>query len=75
MRNIHLHIRSEYGIENVRLFQPWERLECKMADFQNHRKFFPRCLSDDIIAVSIKLKSNIKAPKGAVLSRGLRDHC
>ena len=35
-----------------------------MADFSNHRRFSLRCLSKDIIPVSIRLKSNIKAPKG-----------
>ena len=64
MRNIHLHVRSEYDIENVRLFQQWEKPECKMADFQNHRRFLLRCLSADIIPVSIRLKSNIRTPKG-----------
>ena len=34
-----------------------------MADFQNHRRFSLRCLSADIIPVSIRLKSNIKSPK------------
>ena len=64
MRNIHLHIWSEYGIENVRLFQQWKKLECQMADFQNHRRFLLRCPSVDIIPVSIRLKSNIRTPKG-----------
>ena len=35
-----------------------------MADFQNHRHFSLRCLSKDIIPVSVRLKSNIKTPKG-----------
>ena len=35
-----------------------------MEDFQNQRRFSLRCLSADIIPVSIKLKSNIKSPKG-----------
>ena len=30
-----------------------------MADFKNHRRFSLRCLSKDIIPVSIRLKSNI----------------
>ena len=64
MRNIHLRIRSEYGIENVGLFQQLEGLECKMADLLNHRRFLLRCLSVDIIPVSIRLKSNIRTPKG-----------
>ena len=29
MRNIHLHIRSEYGMENVKLFQGWEILNVR----------------------------------------------
>ena len=64
MRNIHQHIKAEYGLENVRLFCQWEILECKMADIKNHRRFLLRCLSADIIPVSIRLKSNIKSPKG-----------
>ena len=35
-----------------------------MADFKNHRRFSLRCLSGDIILVSIRLKNNIKSPKG-----------
>ena len=69
MRNIHVHIRSEYGLENVRILQHWERIECKMADFKNHRRFSLRCLSEDVIPVSIKLKSNIRTPKGQYIVR------
>ena len=64
MRNIHLHIRSEYGIENDKIFWQWKKIKCKMVDFQNHRRFSLRCLSEDIIPVSIRLKSNIRTPKG-----------
>ena len=63
MRNIHQHIKAEYGLENVRLFCQWEKLECKMEDFKNHRRFLLRCLSADIIPVSIRLKSNIRSLK------------
>ena len=35
-----------------------------MADFENHCRFSLRCLSKDIIPVSVRLKSNIKTPKG-----------
>ena len=81
MRNIHQHIKAEYGLKNVRLFHRWEKLECKMVDFKNHRRFSLRCLSADIIPVSIRLKSNIKSPKGfniikkaekALLNEGIR---
>ena len=69
MRNIHNHLRSEYGIESVRLLCRWERIEGKMADFKNHRRFSLRCLSNDVIPVSIRLKSNIKTPKGKEIIR------
>ena len=36
----------------------------KMADFKNHRRFLLRCISKGIIPVSVKLKSNVKTPKG-----------
>ena len=40
-----------------------------MADFQNHRRFTPRCLSQDLIPVSIKLKTMVKTPKGIYIVR------
>ena len=41
-----------------------KKLEYKMADFSNHRRFSLRCLSKGLIPVSVRLKSNIKTPKG-----------
>ena len=69
MRNIHIHIESEYGKENVQTFRCWEKLEYKMVDFENHHRFSLRCLSKDIIPVSVRLKSNIKTPKGRYIVR------
>ena len=69
MRNLHLHIREEYGIENVKTVWQWENLEYKMAAFQNHRIFSLRCLKEDIISVSVKIKSNIKTPKARLITK------
>ena len=69
MRNIHTYIGSEYGKERVQTFGHWEKLQYKMADFENHRRFSLRCLSKDIIPVSVRLKSNIKTPKGEYIVR------
>ena len=69
IRNIHTYIRSEYGKENVQTFQCWEKLEYKMADFEKHRRFSLRCLSKDLIPVSVRLESNIKTPKGRHIVR------
>ena len=62
-RSIHQYIRQEYGQENVKTFRKWERTEKKMADFKNHRRFLLRCLDNNIIPVSLKLKSNLKTAK------------
>ena len=64
LRNIHTYIESEYGKANAQTFRCWEKLEYKMVDLENHQKFSLRCLSKDKIPVSIRLKSNIKTPKG-----------
>ena len=64
MRTLHSYITSEYGIENVKLFRRWEKLECKMANFQNHRRFSLRCLKQEVILVSIRMKTNVKTPRG-----------
>ena len=40
--------------------EDWE----KMADFRNHRRFSLKCLSYDVIPVSIRLKTNVRTAKG-----------
>ena len=44
-------------------------LEYKMAAFQNHRIFLLRCLKEDVIPVSVKLKSNITTPKARLITK------
>ena len=53
----------------VEIFWQWEKYEYKIADFQNHRHFSLRCLSKDIIPTSVRLKGNIKTPKGKYIIR------
>ena len=40
-----------------------------MVAFQNHRIFSLRYLKEDIVPVSVKLKSNIKTPKARLISK------
>ena len=40
------------------------KIQNKMADFKNHRRFLFRCQGKNIIPVSIRLKSNVKTPRG-----------
>ena len=70
MRNIHAQIISRIWRGKVlKIFRQWEKLEMKMADFKNHRRFLLRCLSNGITPVSIKLKSTVKTPKGIYIVR------
>ena len=69
MRNLHLHIRTEYDGESKEIFCHLERIQLKMADFQNHKCFTLRCLSEKVVPVSIKLKSQVKTPKGLQIIR------
>ena len=62
--NIHTELRAKYGQGSLKIYWRWEKFECKMADFLNHRCFSLRCLSKGLIPTSIRLKSNIKTPKG-----------
>ena len=69
MRNLHMHLSTEYGKENVKIFHQWEKYEKKMANFTNHRRFTSRCLKEDLVPVSICLTKNIKTPKGLQIIR------
>ena len=68
-RSIHQYIRQEYGHENVKTCRKWERIEKKMADIKNHRRFSFRCLDNNIIPVSLKQNSNLKTPKALKIIR------
>ena len=69
MRNINAYLTSECGKESVEIYQRWEKYECKMADFQNHRHFSLRCLSKDVTPISVRLKSTIRTPKAKYIIR------
>ena len=69
MRSIHAHIIQEYGQESVKTFRQWEKLEIKMAEFKNDRRFTLQCLSKGLISVSIKLKTTVQTPKGNYIIR------
>ena len=69
MRNIYAHIIEEYGKESGKAFRQLEKLELKMAEFKNHRRFTLRCLSKGLVPVSIKLKTRVKTTKGIYILR------
>ena len=69
MRNLHLIILQEFGIEARRLLREWERLWLRSSDYKNHRIFSLRCIHKELIPVSIKLKSTLDTPKARQIIR------
>ena len=57
-------VRITLVLSFLKLLRWWEKLECKMAIFKNHRRFSLRCLKQDVIPVGIKMKTNVKTPRG-----------
>ena len=69
MRNLHLIILQEFGIEARHLLREWERLQLRSSDYKNHRIFSLRCIHQELIPVSIKLKSTLDTPKARQIIR------
>ena len=69
MRSLHAFIKEEFGQRSIFLMQQLENLEKKMADYRNHRRFTIKCLTKEVIPVSIRLKTNIKTSKGLQIIR------
>ena len=69
MRNLHAYVNQEYGPGSIFLLRRWEKLEKKMANIRNHRQFTIKCLKNNIIPVSVRLKTNIKTTKGLDIIR------
>ena len=69
MRNLHNVLLQEDGIEAWRLFRLWEKLGIRASKYKNHRIFSLRCLHNDLIPVSIKLKSTIKSTRANKILR------
>ena len=69
MRNLHNILLQEDGIEARRLFRLWEKLRIRASKYKNHRIFTLRCLHNDLIPVSIKLKSTLKSTRAKKILR------
>ena len=69
MRNLHNILLQEDGIEVRCLFRLWEKLRIRASEYKNHRIFTLRCLHNDLILVSIKLKSTLKSTRANKILR------
>ena len=69
MRNLHQILLQEDGIEVQHLFRLWEKLQLKASEYKNHRIFTLRCIHNDLIPVSIKLKSTLRSARANQILR------
>ena len=69
MRSLHSFMKQEYSQESLFLLWQWEKLEKKMASYRNHLRFRIKCLKNEVVPVSIRLKTNIKTQKGIQIIR------
>ena len=66
MRNLHKDIKENYGLEALQLLWLWEKGVIMECNYKNHRRFTWRCISKDIVPVSVKLRSSCsKISQGA----------
>ena len=57
MKNIHRHLEKEIDKECLHMLAECESLEKKLSDYKNHFSLTFRCISQDLIPVSIKSKT------------------
>ena len=69
MRNLHKFILENYGIELLRFLRDWERLQIRQCNYKNHRIFMLSCLHNDLVPVSIKLKSTLRSERAKKILR------
>ena len=69
MRNLHLILLQEDGVEVWHLFRLWEKLRLRVSEYKNHRIFTLRCLHNDLIPTSIRLKSTLKSTRANKILR------
>ena len=62
-------MKQVYGQESSFLLWQWEKLERKMANYKNHLRFTIKCLKNEVVPVSVRLKTNIKTQKGIQIIR------
>ena len=64
MRNLTHILEEKYGKNTIGIFRNWEKMEGKVSNFQNHRRFSLRCLSQGVTPVSLRLKNLTRTQKG-----------
>ena len=53
----------------MRLLRDWERLQFRQCNYKNHRIFTLRCLHNELVPVSIRLKSTLRSERAKKILR------
>ena len=60
-------LEQEYGKNSITTYRKWEKMEGKVSNFKNHRRFLLRCLDKGLVPVSLKLKNHIRTQRGKAI--------
>ena len=69
LRNLHKIILEQHGMEALQLFKDWERFQLRDCNYRNHRILTLKCISKELVPVSIRLKTTIKTEKSRKIIR------
>ena len=69
MRNLHQIILEQHGREALLLFKEWEQFKLRDCNYRNHRIFTLKCISNELVPVSFRLKTTLKTEKGRKIIR------
>ena len=56
MTKLHKNIKEKYGQEAIQQLHLWEKSVIKASKFKNHRIFMLKCIGQNLVPVSIRLK-------------------
>ena len=69
MINIHRNIKEKYGLEAIQQLHLWEKNVIKVSNYKNHRIFTLKCIGQNVIPVSIRLKPVRRKPNISASAR------
>ena len=60
MRNLLKIMLEQHLREVLQLFKDWERFQLRDCNYRNHRIFTLKCISNELVPISLRLKTTIK---------------
>ena len=57
MRNLYKFVKVNHRLEALQLLWEWQKKVIKDSNYKNHRRFTLRCISKDLIPISVRLNS------------------